>query len=168
LAEVAPRVKNVAGIDYSEPGITKLRNVLQGDFQVADASSLPYPDDTFNTVLSFGVFFYFEDFEYALKSLDEMRRVLLPNGQIFIGEVSDQSKRAIADKVRGADVDERNDRRVSKVEVDHLYYDQSFFVDYAKKHGMGCVVIEENVEELNFYPNSAYRFSVVLTAATED
>lgn len=162
LNELVSKVGTIAGVDYSADAIARLKAELTGEFHTCDAANLPFAEQSFDAVLSFGVFFYFEDLEYARCALDEMRRVLSAGGEIFIGEVSDAAKKGIADRIRGIDTEQRNSRKVSKVDADHLYYDKSFFIDYAEQHGMQCQIIDQDVPQLSFYPNAAYRFAAIL------
>lgn len=86
------KVPQVTGVDISEGmlehGRTKVakrglhkRVVLQR----ADSADLPFPDATFDAVtVAFGV----RNFEELEKGIAEMRRVLKPNGRLFVLEFS--------------------------------------------------------------------------------
>ncbi|MBI4352940.1 MAG: class I SAM-dependent methyltransferase [Candidatus Omnitrophica bacterium] len=50
------------------------------DWRVADAHSLPFPEESFDTVLSASAFHYFEIPQEALR---EIKRVLKPGGRFF-------------------------------------------------------------------------------------
>lgn len=164
LNELRQTVDTISGIDYSAPAIERLKSVMPGQFRVSQASEIPFESNSFDCVASFGVFFYFENFDYASISLNEMLRVLKPGGRIFIGEVSDIAKVDIANTIRNGESIERSTRKVSDQNPDHLYYEKSFFTEYAHKHELECEIVDEAIEELNFYPNSRYRFSVILTS----
>lgn len=75
----------IDGIDSAEGAITiarqrcsKLKNV---NFQVGEATDLPFDDGTFNVVMSSQVFEYLDDVAGAI---DEIYRVLKPNGRVLI------------------------------------------------------------------------------------
>jgi ubiquinone/menaquinone biosynthesis C-methylase UbiE len=53
-------------------------------FKVADAVNLPYENDSFDVVISFGVLHHIEGWQ---KALSEMDRVLRPGGYIIYAEV---------------------------------------------------------------------------------
>jgi len=83
---------HITGIDISEQIILKAKH-LAGDagiptegagavtFKRADGlSSLPFPDDTFDSVFASQVFGHFTSQDQALRALVETRRVLKPGG----------------------------------------------------------------------------------------
>ena len=72
------------GIDPSLDAVLAARRVskqlgAETDFVVGDARFLPFADDSFDTVFSYGVFQHFSK-ENVRISLDEVVRVLKPNG----------------------------------------------------------------------------------------
>ena len=80
----------VKGLDRSHYLIQKARaqarrEGLSVQFKEGDARKLPYPTDSFDTVLILGNSFgYFESTQDDLKVLTEVFRVLKPGGKIFI------------------------------------------------------------------------------------
>ena len=159
-----PTVNTISGVDYAEDAITKINSIFDGDFQVAEAVKLPYPDNSFSKVISFGVFFYFDDYTYASQDISEMKRILKPDGIIFIGEVNNIEKKELALKLRNESEEQRNQHRVSSNDVDHLYYPKYFFKEIALKNNFKIEIIDQNISELDFYYNASYRFSVILTS----
>lgn len=155
-------VGTLSGIDYADDAIVKINNVLDGDFCVSEARNIPFDDNSFDIVISFGVFFYFDSLEYAANVIDEMLRVLKPNGKILIGEINDLDKKDMALKLRKKSNEKRDKHRISKSNVDHLYYPISFFEALAKDKKLEIEVIKQDIEELDFYYNASYRFSVIL------
>jgi len=152
-----------SGIDYAEDAIAKINTVIDGDFKVSEASVIPFEDNSFNKIISFGVFFYFDGYEYANKVIDEMIRVLKPGGKIFIGEINDIEKKELALQLRDESEDKRDQHRVSSSDIDHLYYPVSFFEKVAQNKSMNIEVIKQDIPELDFYYNAPYRFSVILS-----
>lgn len=156
-------VNSLSGIDFSKDAISKINSILKGNFKVSEATKIPFNNHSFDTVFSFSVFFYFNDYDYAQKVIDEMYRVLKPGGKLFIGEVSDIDKKEIAEKLRTESDNQREKHRVSKKKVDHLYYPLTFFKEIAKKKNMDIEIINQDIPELNFYYNAPYRFSLIMT-----
>jgi ubiquinone/menaquinone biosynthesis C-methylase UbiE len=76
----------VTGIDLTEEGprLAKQRfdmEGLRGEFLAADAENLPFADNTFDVVFSFGVLHHTPDTQ---KAVNEVYRVLKPGGEIVI------------------------------------------------------------------------------------
>lgn len=75
----------MVGVDVSDEMLTIARQKLQPysnvRFQHASAAALPFPDASFDTVISANAFHYFDDPNVALQ---EMKRVLKPNGNLII------------------------------------------------------------------------------------
>ncbi len=163
--EQLPPCRSIAGADFSENAIRLIKGKLTGNFKVAEASSLPFADRSFDVVISWSVFFYFDSLEYAEKALDEMRRVTRPGGRIFVGDVNDLSKKPLAQRLREETHAVRQDRWVSTPTTDHLYYPKEFFLTYAKARKMTVLFYDEDTEELGFYENSRYRYSLVMKRA---
>jgi ubiquinone/menaquinone biosynthesis C-methylase UbiE len=73
----------IAGIDLLEERIEAARRRLpEADLRVADARSLPYPDESFHVVVAFTVFSSILDLEIARQVAGEMCRVLKPGGVV--------------------------------------------------------------------------------------
>lgn len=83
LAEHA--AQQIVGIDISEQMLAiaqqKFSTVANVSFQIANASALPFPDHSFDVVVSANAFHYFDNPTAALK---EMKRVLKPQGRLVI------------------------------------------------------------------------------------
>src|SRR5436190_11837568 len=79
----------VWGIDFAEPMIRKARELCGSDqFGVGDVEHIPFPDNTFDVVVSLGVIEYLESDEQALR---EIRRVLRPGGRAVVAIPSGSS-----------------------------------------------------------------------------
>lgn len=86
LSKYASEGADVHGIDITEAGIDLCRKRfkylnLKGNFQVADAQEIPFPDDTFDCVCSMGVLHHVPDTQ---KALHEIFRVLKPGGRLIV------------------------------------------------------------------------------------
>ncbi len=89
IAEAALKPDKIIGIDISEKmlavGKEKIKNYPMIELQLADSENLPFNEATFDIVsASFGV----RNFENVTVGLSEMKRVLKPNGKVFILEFS--------------------------------------------------------------------------------
>ncbi len=86
LAQFAKHGAIVTGVDLTEAAIALAKKRfkvtgLKGSFQTADAENLPFRDETFDVVYSFGVIHHTPNTQRAV---DEIRRVLKPGGRAFI------------------------------------------------------------------------------------
>lgn len=163
--EQLPPCGSIAGVDFSENAVRLIKGKLSGNFRVAGAASLPFADRSFDVAISWSVFFYFDSFEYAKKALSEMKRVTRPGGRIFVGDVNDLEKKPLARKLREKSRTARERRYTSGSTADQLYYPKDFFRSYAESNGMTIAFYDESVEELAFYENSRYRYSLVIKRA---
>jgi ubiquinone/menaquinone biosynthesis C-methylase UbiE len=72
----------VWGLDFAEPMVRQAREHCGSNhFGVGDIEHMPFPDDTFDAVVSLAVIEYLESDEQALR---EIRRVLKPGGTAVI------------------------------------------------------------------------------------
>jgi len=86
LSKYAAEGAEVCGIDITQSAIDlciKRFEYLQlkGNFQVADAQHIPFPDNTFDCVFSMGVLHHVPDTQ---KAIDEIYRVLKPDGRLIV------------------------------------------------------------------------------------
>lgn len=89
IAEAKLNPEKIIGIDISEKmlaiGKEKIKSYPNIALQLGDSEDLKFSDNTFDAVsVSFGV----RNFEHVTVGLGEMRRVLKPNGKVFILEFS--------------------------------------------------------------------------------
>lgn len=88
------------GIDLSEQMIAEARGRFAGhnrvDFQVGDVQALPLEDDAFDVVLCLGALEYVPDLDRAL---DEIARVLRPDGLFVFSMLNRWSPYRIAERV---------------------------------------------------------------------
>ena len=162
LSEI-PQCGSLSGIDYSENAISVIRGHLQGRFETAGAADLPFTDASFDVVLSFGVYLYFDSHDYARRAFQEMHRVCRPGGTIFIGEVNDLAKRDLARRLRDESSKERAKKHLSEGNPDHIYYPKDFFRELAAEKDLNIEFYDEDVPELTFYYNGSYRYSVAMS-----
>lgn len=80
--------KKIHAIDLDAKMITLAKQKNQNSsntFQVADATLLPFKDNSFDAIVDFGVIHHIPNWKDALK---EMKRVLKPNGELIIEDLS--------------------------------------------------------------------------------
>ena len=86
LSKYALEGGEVYGIDITQAGVDLCLKRFElfglvGNFRVADAQDIPYPDSTFDCVCSMGVLHHVPDTQ---KALDEIFRVLKPGGRLIV------------------------------------------------------------------------------------
>lgn len=75
----------VYGIDLSKVDIEKAKNLIpNGIFEITDNSSIPFPDKTFDVVISSLTLHHMAN---PTNSIDEMRRVVKDNGSIYLIDI---------------------------------------------------------------------------------
>jgi ubiquinone/menaquinone biosynthesis C-methylase UbiE len=160
LEKIKPH-DHIFGVDYSENAIRRAKAMLNGNFCVADAAELPFCNQSFDTVLSFSTFFYFDNLIYAERVLFEMLRVMRIKGCIFICDVNDADKKELYNQIRNQE--KRNHKHIMKsLSPGHLFYKKSFFNKFAKQNQLNITIVDENNLGIPFYSNAKYRYSVVL------
>lgn len=85
MALLAPRCREIVGVDYSAPMLKVAEEQLSRlpvknwRLQLADAHDLPFPDRRFDAVVSMGLLDYVVSPEHVLR---ECRRIVKPGGSI--------------------------------------------------------------------------------------
>jgi ubiquinone/menaquinone biosynthesis C-methylase UbiE len=79
------------GVDYSPTLVKKHIEFLNHSVLTAEAADLPFKDKSFDKVICYGVYLYFENKEYAKKATDELLRVAKKG--VLIGEIPMRSHR---------------------------------------------------------------------------
>jgi ubiquinone/menaquinone biosynthesis C-methylase UbiE len=86
LERLAPQIRpeRVAGVEISESMISAVRARAGDafDLHLADAAALPFPDASFDRVLSVNTIYFWPD---PARVLAEMSRVLRPGGRLVLG-----------------------------------------------------------------------------------
>jgi SAM-dependent methyltransferase len=159
-----PPCRSLSGCDYSASAVAHAAEVHRGgDFRIGEAARSPFPDASFDRVLSFGVTHYFDSLQYMTSVLEEMWRLARPGAVLFVGDIDDAAHQDEMEAFRNQHSAARQAQYVAgTAEIDHLYIPQSVFSDFAKSKNIKCQFIDQRGPELAFYYNSAYRYSVVL------
>lgn len=79
------------GMDYSNTLVKKHIEILHNSVLTGEAADLPFKDHSFDKVICYGVYLYFDDKEYAKKATSELLRVARKS--VLIGELPIRSHR---------------------------------------------------------------------------
>ncbi|WP_333649894.1 class I SAM-dependent methyltransferase [Lacrimispora sp.] len=79
------------GIDYSPTLVRKHIEILHNSVLTGEAADLPFKDKSFDKVICYGVYLYFDNKEYADKATKELLRVAKKG--VLIGEIPMRSHR---------------------------------------------------------------------------
>lgn len=79
------------GVDYSETLVQKHIEFLHNSVLTGEANNLIFKDKSFDKIICYGVFLYFDSKEYAWQAMEEMKRVARKG--ILIGEIPMRSHR---------------------------------------------------------------------------
>jgi len=152
-------LSHMTGVDYSSAMIAEVKKrVPKANFYVAEACNLPFQKPLFNKILAWSVFEYFPSLNYAKKVLSEILRCLKRPGIIFIGDIPDLAKYKEAERLKKTHPHQRKNFKRDK-NLRHLYYSRSFFINFAKGHGLKYSFPKFIVPG---YANSKVRFAVIL------
>ena len=96
----------VVGIDLSEPLLRRANQAAQSAnldervrFEKADVQQIPYADDSFDVALNLNMVHLVED---PVRMLDEIERVLAPNGLLFVADLRRSWAGLIEREIRSA------------------------------------------------------------------
>ena len=159
------------GIDYCTNLIQTCRARINGTFEVCDATYLQpvsflndkviiKEENKFPVVVSFGVTQYLNSYDDAFAMLSEMFRVSKDKSTIYVGEISDLSKKDLADKLRGKT--HTKTKKVSDIDTSHLYFTKQWWMKKAYSLGASYVTVVDHVDIDLQYPTAAYRYSVYI------
>ena len=133
LIQFVRRDFDVTGIDLTEEGINLAKKRfelygLPGELKVDDAETLSYSNESFDVVYSFGVLHHTPDTQ---KSIDEVHRVLKPDGLAVIMLYHKQSYNYLIHKLLDAPFDGNKkdrcpiERAYSKAEIAKMFENYS-------------------------------------------
>jgi len=133
--------KRIYSIDLDEKMVAIARKNNKDDsisFEVQNASTLSFKDNSFDAIFDLGVIHHIPDWK---KCLLELRRVLKPKGQLIIEDLSIETFSTPFG-------------RVMKKFLDHPYssmYTEKEFVDYLKKIGFKIVVYKKYTPLIQYF-----------------
>ncbi len=161
--EVASEFIESYGIDISEVaiGIAKKR-IPKANFRVGESENLPYDDNFFDFITCFGSLEHFIDMDKALR---EMKRVIKPDGKLFISVpnlfsfysvmnvwLKKQSPKADQELERYAGVDEWSDlfnHNGFSIESVSGGSGKTRFGHYLGKHGITGIIMVPAMKIIN-------------------
>lgn len=149
----------IAGIDYSSSLIECARKYLSnGTFTVSEATKIPYPDASFDVILSHGVFFYFPDIKYANEVLIEIHRKLKPGGKICLMDINDISTKQFYHETRRQNYINKEAYEKKYTGLDHLFFDKEMLRKDLQKFGFTNISFFKH--DVPAYINSKFRFNL--------
>ncbi len=104
LKEIDKKVSKAIGVDLSEKMLEKAKNRGLEVYQ-AEASNMPFEDNTFDLVYSYKVLAHIEAIE---KTLHEIKRVLKPNGIAVLEFYNRNSIRTLVKKIKPSNIISKN------------------------------------------------------------
>ncbi|MBL4937431.1 class I SAM-dependent methyltransferase [Clostridium sp. YIM B02515] len=130
----------VNAVDLSDYGVNHLKKwakeeQLNIDAQVCDMLNLPFEDNTFDCIIAYNVI-YHTDTEGFIKALNEIKRVLKDNGELFITLISKNTwSYQSAEKYKRVDDNTiLRDEHETEKDVPHFYVDiediKRYFIDF--------------------------------------
>lgn len=143
----------VGGLDRSPTLVGFAHEAMpSGRFEVAEATA--HGDETWDFVVSSGVFLYFPDLDYAWKVVEAMVR--RARRGVAILDVPDLARRDEALAMRRAHLGEAAYTERYRG-LDHLYLERRWLADALTSAGCGAVEVED--QQLHGYANGAHRFN---------
>jgi len=109
-----------------------------------EASMLPFKSNSFDRIVCYSVFHYFDNLKYAENSINEFIRVINTNGLILIGDVpfDDVNNKSITTRIPNYYCPE-----FLKHSLNILTYNPDFFIKYGKKNKIKCHILEQNCNQ---------------------
>ena len=161
LQRIYPGVA-VSGMDYSESLVKVAASALEGEFKQGDIRDLSFlPAASYDHVISFGAFQYLNSEHDAEKAIHEMARLMAPNANLMIGEVSDLDKKAEALAIR-AQSHKDQPKLSAASDLDHLYLPKSLFERAASDLGLAVSIVDHTTLKLPSYQAARYRYSAYM------
>lgn len=139
--------QQIYAVDLDERMIAqakKKNNDPAVSFEVADACSLRYDDNTFDAIFDFGVIHHIPNWKDCL---DELKRVLKTNGELIIEDLSIET---FTSSTFG-----RILKKILRHPYEHMYTREEFF-KYVE--GIGLKILEKEC----YYPLSIIKYFVLI------
>ena len=144
----------VGGIDYSNSLISIAKRVLDTDDLIcAEAADTPV-NPKYDCILSNGVFAYFENYDYALTTLEKMYEKA--NNSIVLIDIHDVEKEEAYHAYRKAEIKDYEERYRG---LPKLFYSKKFFEDFATSKNMQIEFYECDMEG---YWNDGFTFHLIM------
>jgi trans-aconitate methyltransferase len=145
----------VGGIDYSDALIAVARRTMAGmDFSAAEARELN-DQETYDAVVSNGVFHYFPDLGYAEQVLHKMikkARKAVAVLEVPNLDLQEQSERARAAALPPGEYESKY------TGLRHQYYSKSWFEEMGARYDCQVRILDQQIEG---YGNNRFRFNAL-------
>ena len=152
----AKNIERGGGSDFSSNFISIAKKLLPEFMVFHEEANALSVDEKYDCVLSFGVFHYFSNLEYAREVLSKM--VQKANKKVLIMDLLDLSKKDEVVNFRKKIYGENYQAKYGKG-YEHLYYSKDFFMDFAREMNLKCEIKDQSLEK---YINSGFCFNVTL------
>ena len=122
----------VGGIDYSADLVRIARGIFGGECELVCGEASDTPTGVkYDAVISYGVFMYFTDYDYAGKVLE----LMYDKSKYSIGlmDILDLKKKDDFVKYRSSLVENYAEKYEG---LDKLFFSKDFFTDFADRHGL--------------------------------
>ena len=141
------RPRQIYAVDLDERMIVRAKKKNTDptiSFEVADVCSLRYDDNTFDAIFDFGVIHHIPNWKDCL---DELKRVLKPNGELIIEDLSiDTFTSSIFGRIL---------KKVFRHPYEHMYTREKF-IKYVEDIGLKIVAEE------SYYPFATIKYFVLI------
>ncbi len=183
LRQIAPRVAQITGVDFSERMVELAERHLPGNaiVQRENAESLPFKNEAFNRVLCYNVILNFPDDNFTFGVLTELVRITRKRGLILVGYVPDYDKREeqalFVNQLQQKAAESRQHSFTSRIiarakdlwlyrlcnsvkpNLWNRFYTRGFFENFARQNACDIKILPMNVEGYIYAP---YRYDVRL------
>ncbi|QLG47848.1 class I SAM-dependent methyltransferase [Natrinema halophilum] len=107
---------DMTGVDFSSTAIDHIREIdPDADVEVADVRDLPFPDESFDAVLAFGLFHNFGDPQDLAAAFSETARVLKPGGRIVLSVRCDSLENHLIEYITAWKSEQRGEKEFHKL-----------------------------------------------------
>lgn len=145
----------IGGLDFSNNLLKIAKATLDGgSFEQGAAANLKITPK-YDHVLSFSVFFYFPNLEYAEKVLLKMLEKAEKTVSLY--ELPDHYHKIKCEAMRRESIGPTYDEDYKGLQ--HLYFEKQWFIDFAYKHDLHLTIFDQMIPD---YESGKYRFCVVL------
>ncbi len=149
----------IYGVDYSDSLIKIAKQYLSGEFIVAEAIEPDKFDESFDFIVSNGVFHYFPSIDYASKVIQQSSEILRDSGVIAILDINDKSKEGSYHSSRKLLHPDPESYDLLYKDHPHLFYSKQEIINMLTDNGF------HNIQFFSHYSKSyekdKFRFNVI-------
>jgi SAM-dependent methyltransferase len=120
----------VHGFDYSKPLIdVAKRQIPHGKFFVSEANTYSYKPNFYDKIYSHAVFFYFENYEYALTCIKKCYQSLKKGGTLCLMDLNDLTTQADYFRYRQSAFGDAKEYEKRYKGLSHLFFDKDLLIN---------------------------------------